>query len=168
MVRALMTALPSFVSRNSKEYGTADCLGWARSRGSDFACAWWQFRLNAPCSAPQKTLGRNLHASWAAFDLFVAVQHQRQRSSGPSFVFGFKSKLLLFHVRLSLLAGFSIFHTRERLNKSIGLWVLQSCWLSVGWRDAAHMCPGHCWCLEAQGRPWTSSFYKGVCHKLIL
>ena len=92
---------------HGKEYGTADCLGWARSRGSDFACARWQLRLNAPCSAPQKTLGRNLHAGWTAFDLFVAVQHQRQRSRGPSsFVFGSKTNLLLFHVRQSPQAGF--------------------------------------------------------------
>ena len=129
-------------------------------------------RPEFPCSALQKTLGRYLHAGWTAVDLCVAVQHQRQRSSGPSsFVFGSKTKLLVFHGRQSPQARFlRCFHAErcEKLNKFIGLWVLQSCWLSVGWRGAAHMCPGHCWRLEAQGRRRTSSFYKGVCHKLIL
>ena len=100
---------------SGKEYGTADCLGWTQSWGPDFACAWWQLRSNAPSNAPQKSLGQNLHVCWAAVDPVVAVQHLRQCSRGPSsFVFGSKTKLLLFHVRQSLLTGFPIFHQRAK------------------------------------------------------
>ena len=108
----------------------------------------WDPKKTKGCTATEATFQRPLVVC-------VRLQNQFIVISNTTVTTGRASEI--FHAR-----------TRERLNKSIGLWVLQSCWLSVGWRGAAHMCPGHCWCLEAQGRPWTSSFYKGVCHKLIL